>query len=187
MLNHQLQHSRQLGCWIHINKFSIHNIRNGPVHEIVIARHHTDWCKGKAFEKVELRYDANNIAILDDRISIEIISFEALLQLIHHDILSHSLHRASHMARNNFFKKLVQETLQSVAFHVYSISKYASEPLIICPLSGRNDLIKVKQKACFFRQNDIGFKNDAGAARLIPNVPSSFGRGLCHKFWIIHI
>jgi hypothetical protein len=59
-----------------------HHIGSGSFHKLVIARSHRTQRKGKTFEDIELCHQADDLQLVDNRIGIEIIAGEQIVEFV---------------------------------------------------------------------------------------------------------
>ena len=110
MLNHQLQNPCQLRRPTHVDEVHRHHIGNDATHQVVIPWNHMGRRQGKAGKKIELCHEPDDAGILLNRISVEIVLPEQILELPHGHITRHGLDRSRHIVGNNIFKKFIQGT-----------------------------------------------------------------------------
>jgi hypothetical protein len=108
MFDHQLQYPRQPGVWADINEFADHDIGHGPVHQLGVARNHLVGRKGKALQQIELGYDTDRLAVLFDRIGVEIVALEHGAEFAYREFTRHRFDDARHVAGNDFLEEFIQ-------------------------------------------------------------------------------
>jgi len=105
VIHHQLQYPGQLRRRIDVDEFRREDIGNHPRQQVIIGRNHAARIERKAFQKVELAYDPDDVIAIANRIAIEIVLVEHSLQLTHGGVTRHRLYRARHVLPGGRFEK----------------------------------------------------------------------------------
>jgi len=114
MIDHELEHPRQPSVRPDIDEVRRHDIGDGLLHQIFVARDHASRGKNKAGEKIELRNQAHHRGTFLNRIGVEVVLVEQVAEFAQRDAARHGPGITRHVAGGYLFKERMQCGVRSV-------------------------------------------------------------------------